>query len=359
MKLSEEFWRGKRVLVTGHTGFKGAWLVEMLNQFGAETHGIALPPVEGRPNLYRLGLKPKGQDLLMDIRDEAAVTSSILSIRPEIVFHLAAQALVLPSYEDPIGTFASNVMGTAHVAMASLHAGVRVFINITSDKAYDNREWAWAYRESDPMGGHDPYSASKGAAEIVAASLRSSFFNEKKVPLACLRAGNVIGGGDWAQYRIVPDLMEAFYSGEPAVLRRPRSIRPWQHVFEPLRAYMMVAEKGWSDPALVSRGLNIGPDPEAARTVHDLANIAAQLWGREAKVRIEESTDAKHEATYLKLDSSLIKQTLGWRPLLKFEDALEYTVEWYRSYYGGTDPVQLCQSQIQKFFLLDERVSAD
>jgi CDP-glucose 4,6-dehydratase len=354
MKINKAFWKNKRVLVTGHTGFKGSWLVAMLNHLGCQTHGIALLPDPDRPSLYSLGIKPNASDEMLDIRDRESLNVLIAKIQPQFVFHLAAQALVLPSYEDPITTFETNIIGTANVAVASLKSNVSCFINITSDKAYENREWPWAYRETDAMGGHDPYSASKGAAELVATSLRRSFFQPKNIPLASMRAGNVIGGGDWARHRIVPDLMQSFALSETATLRNPGAIRPWQHVLEPLRAYILVAEKSVAHPELVSQGWNIGPDEEAARDVGTLADFAAKFWGPEAKFRIDEPKERKHEATLLKLDSSLIKKEIGWRPLFKFEEALKFTVEWYREYYHGRHAVDLCENQIGRFLKLEE-----
>lgn len=354
MKINTAFWKNKRVLITGHTGFKGSWLIALLNSLGAETHGLALTPSDDRPCLHRLGIRPTGQDLMIDIRDMAAVEKAITSLKPDVVFHLAAQALVLTSYEDPIGTFATNVMGTVHVGMATLKTpSVRVLVNITSDKCYENREWPWAYRENEAMGGHDPYSASKGCAELAASSLRRSFFQSKNVALPSLRAGNVIGGGDWALHRIVPDLMMAFEKNTPAIIRSPRAIRPWQHVLEPLRAYMLVAEAGWDSPQKVSQGWNIGPDPEAARPVAELAAIAAKEWGPEAQFRIEEPADKKHEATYLKLDSSLIRQQIGWKPLFDFKETLATTVRWYRDHANGASAVDLCQTQIADYLKRD------
>jgi CDP-glucose 4,6-dehydratase len=353
MKINTTFWKDKRVLITGHTGFKGSWLTALLNGLGAETHGLALDPDANRPSLYALGVKPSHTDKKVDIRDAMAVERVILDIQPEIVFHLAAQALVLPSYEDPIGTFATNVMGTVNVAMAALkNTKLKVFVNITSDKCYENREWPWPYRENDPMGGFDPYSASKGCAELAAASLRRSFFHEKGIALPSVRAGNVIGGGDWAAYRIVPDLIEAFARNETAIIRSPRAIRPWQHVLEPLRAYIMIAQAAWSDLNF-SKGWNIGPDHDAARPVLELAQKAAEIWGPGAKIRVDEPANKKHEATYLKLDSALIRQEIGWRPLLNFDEALALTVEWYKAHNSGFSPTELTRGQILKFLNSD------
>lgn len=348
MKINTGFWKNKRVLVTGHTGFKGAWLIALMNSLGAETHGLALPAASDRPNLHTLGVRPNGEDLMFDIRDTESVSKALDKTKPDIVFHMAAQALVLPSYSDPIGTFATNVMGTVNVAMAALrNPNLKVFVNITSDKCYENKEWHWPYRENDPMGGYDPYSASKGCAEIAASSLRRSFFDEKNVCLASVRAGNVIGGGDWALHRIVPDLMMAFAKGQPAILRNPKAIRPWQHVLEPLRAYVQLAQLGSENRALVSHGWNIGPDVDAAQTVEVLARKASALWGSPATYKVVESPDKKHEAKFLKLDTSLIRGEIGWRPLLNFDQSMAWTVEWYKGFYAGQSAIDLCDRQIK------------
>ena len=360
MRINSAFWKDKRVFVTGHTGFKGAWLTAMLNEMGAKTAGFALSPEpKDRPSLYAAGIKPNTTDTIGDIRDLAKVEKALTEFKPDIIFHMAAQALVLPSYEDPIGTFATNVMGTVHILMSGLKCpSLKVLVNITSDKCYENREWIWPYRENDPMGGHDPYSASKGAAEITASSLRRSFFNERKISLPSVRAGNVIGGGDWALHRIVPDLMQSFAKGEAAPIRNPQAIRPWQHVLEPLRAYLMIAEAGWADPLATSKGWNVGPDSDAARPVLQLAEKAVQVWGDKARLDVSPVANKKHEATFLKLDTNQIRGELGWRPLLNFDDSLEWTVRWYRDFYKGTAADTLCKKHVQDYLKLNDLKSA-
>lgn len=355
MKIDTEFWQKKRVLVTGHTGFKGAWLTALLNHLGAQTAGVSLLPPDDQPSLYKSGIRPTEVDRIADIRDPLVANDVISSFQPEIVFHLAAQALVLPSYKDPVGTFATNVLGTAHILDASIRCdSVKVVMNITSDKCYENREWHWPYRETDPMGGHDPYSASKGCAEIVAASFRRSYFQQKKIALPSVRAGNVIGGGDWSESRIIPDLARSFSQGKIAAIRNPYAVRPWQHVLEPLRAYIQIAQAGWDEPQKASRGWNVGPDTDSAQPVLELTKKAAHYWGESAKYEIVDSPNKPHEATYLKLDTSLIRAEIGWRPILDFEASLAWTIDWYKRYYSGESVVDLCQTQLHKCLHLED-----
>ena len=286
MQIDRAFWRDKRVFVTGHTGFKGAWLIAILNRLGAKTAGYSLPPPDDRPSLHAAGLRANTVDEFGDIRDVAKLKAALVSFKPDLVFHMAAQPLVLKSYEDPAETFETNVMGTVNVLLQSLETKAKVVLNVTSDKCYENLERHEPYTEGDAMGGHDPYSASKGAAELVASSLRRSFFNERGVGLPSARAGNVIGGGDWADNRIVPDLARAFAKNETALLRNPSAIRPWQHVLEPLRAYILIAQASYNDPLKFSGGWNVGPDFEDAKTVGELAELAAKTWGSKSRSQI-------------------------------------------------------------------------
>lgn len=346
--MEQAFWRGKRVLVTGHTGFKGGWLSLWLHRLGAEVHGIALaPPTE--PSLYNAAqLGNWVASYLGDIRDPEAVRAAIAASRPEIVFHLAAQPLVRRSYRDPVETYSTNVMGTVQVLEAVRQFGnTRVVLNITSDKCYENREVLWGYRETDPMGGHDPYSSSKGCAELVAAAYRRSFFASGETRVASVRAGNVIGGGDWAEDRLVPDCIRAFGSGKPIVIRRPHAVRPWQHVLEPLAGYLHYAQKLFEGQELPA-ALNFGPWESDVQPVGEIVKRLAALWGGEARFEAQPD-EGPHEAGLLILDSTLARHTLGWRPRLKLEDALRLTVEWYREFHAGACMGPVTESQISEY----------
>jgi CDP-glucose 4,6-dehydratase len=316
-------WSGLRVGVTGHTGFKGAWMALWLSELGASVHGLALePPTE--PSMYRVARVRErlASERIGDIRDPALVRAWMAEVRPDAVFHLAAQSLVRRSYREPLETFATNVMGTAHVLDAvAATPGVRAVVNVTSDKCYENRERPEPYTEHDPMGGRDPYSASKGCAELVAAAYRRSFLEERGVRLASVRAGNVIGGGDWAEDRLVPDLLRAFDEGRPAVLRSPDATRPWQHVLEPLRGYIELAEKLHETPALAG-AYNFGPRTHMAATVRDVISIAQSAFGS-GDVAFGTEVSGPHEAGLLMLDVSKAKQVLGIDPCLALEAAVD------------------------------------
>jgi len=327
------FYANKTVLVTGHTGFKGGWLTAWLKHLGAKVIGLSLPPEEGRPSLFETA--NIGRDtvsILGDIRDLPALTSVFAEHSPEIVFHLAAQPLVRRSYREPVETYATNVMGTVGVLEAARHTpSVRAVIVITSDKCYENREWVWGYREEDAMGGYDPYSSSKGCTEIVAKAYRNSFFKEEgRIQMATARAGNVIGGGDWAEDRLIPDIIRALSAGEPIVIRNPDSIRPWQHVLEPLRGYLMLGERLWEGSDAFAQGWNFGPRDDDAIPVGDVVERVISYWG--SGEFVINKSDTLHEANYLKLDCSKARSRLGWTPVLTIDDALELTVAWYRAY---------------------------
>jgi len=343
-------WKNKRVLITGHSGFKGGWLSLMLKREGALITGLSLPP-ETEPNLFSAGRVGEGVDSQFgDIRSAELVNKVIQGCEPEVVFHLAAQALVRRSYDDPAGTFATNVLGTAHVLDAVRRTpSVRAVVNVTSDKCYENREVIWAYREYDPMGGSDPYSASKGCAELVAASFRKSFTGGSK--LASVRAGNVVGGGDWSQDRLVPDCIRAFGRGEQVMLRNPASLRPWQHVLEPLGGYVKVAERLLSSEP-VEPAYNFGPLVEDTHTVEEVVGGVARNWGGKAGWT-RDSKPAPAESKILSLDSTLARISLGWRPRLNFEECLEWTVEWYKRHAAGEDMEAFSLSQINQY--LDRR----
>jgi CDP-glucose 4,6-dehydratase len=351
--INREFWSGKRVLVTGHTGFKGSWLALWLHALGARVAGYALePPTE--PSLWaQLGLAPRMRDERADVRDPAHLARAFADFHPEIVFHLAAQSLVRASYADPVTTYATNVLGTVHVLEAARHTvGLRAVINVTSDKCYENREWDRGYVESDAMGGRDPYSSSKGCAELVTSAYRSSFFAEgaagrRGVALASARAGNVIGGGDWAKDRLIPDLIRAAIDGRKAHIRNPNATRPWQHVLDPLHGYVMLAERLWREPELAS-GWNFGPDERDAMPVGALADQVMSRWGAGATWQPDPGPHP-HEARYLKLDCSKARERLGWRPRLALPVALDWTVEWYRAHAAKGDVRALCEEQIRRF----------
>lgn len=333
--VDRQFWKGKRVLVTGHTGFKGAWLALWLEKLGASVTGFSIG-IPTEPSLFgALGQGGRVADLRGDIRDGEALCAALEASKPEIVFHLAAQSLVRLSYQDPLGTLSTNIMGTANVLEAVRRSSsVRAVISVTSDKCYDNREQHHAYREGDPLGGRDPYSCSKGCAELVTAAYRLSFFSADKVGIASVRAGNVIGGGDWSADRLVPDCMRAFAAGNEVIIRSPASVRPWQHVLEALRGYLLLGQRLWSEPARFSGPFNFGPSIEDSRPVSFVVEQLCRGWGAGASFRIERS-EGLHEASLLQLDSSHAQSALGWRPLLALPEALAWTANWYKSFYSG------------------------
>ncbi len=331
-------WRGRRVFLTGHTGFKGGWLALWLARKGAQVRGYALAPAT-EPNLFTVAdVGSVLEDVRGDLLDRPRLEASLREFAPEVVFHLAAQPLVRRSYADPLGTYATNVMGTAHVLEAVRKTpSVRAVVCITTDKCYENREWVWPYRETDPLGGHDPYSSSKACAEIVCAAYRSSFFSvdrpgEHRVAVATARAGNVIGGGDWSEDRLIPDLIRGFESGKSVRIRRPGAIRPWQHVLEPLHGYMLLAERLLTGPQEFASAFNFGPGDEDAWAVERIADYLAAAWG-EGAGWIRDTDTGVHEAGTLRLDASRARTELGWRPRLDIEDALDWTLRWYRTWH--------------------------
>jgi CDP-glucose 4,6-dehydratase len=337
-----DFWKNRRVFLTGHTGFKGGWLALWLTSLGAKVRGYALDP-STNPNLFTAAhIGALIEDVRGDIRDASTLDRSMLDFAPEVVFHMAAQPLVRLSYQDPIGTFETNVIGTARVLDAVRRTpSVRAVVSVTTDKCYENHEWIWPYRETDPLGGHDPYSASKACAEIVSASFRRSFFQPAHaVALATARAGNVIGGGDWSTDRLIPDLVRGFLAGDPVRIRRPHAIRPWQHVLEPLHGYLMLAEKLLgADSSHYATAYNFGPAAEDARTVAWIAERMTRFWGNHASWILDEDPGSPHEATYLKLDTSRARHELQWKPKLDLETALDWLVTWYRT--AQTDPANV------------------
>lgn len=345
IEMGKEFWRGKRVLVTGHTGFKGSWLALWLRELGADVTGLSLAP-RSQPSLHDLlGGSAEG---IVDIRDREAVNHHVIRSKPEIVFHLAAQALVRASYRDPLGTYDVNVIGTANLLDAlRLVPDLRSIVVVTTDKVYHNPESGLAFIESDPLGGHDPYSASKAAAEIVAASYRSAFFSPRRVGIATARAGNVIGGGDWAEDRLIPDAVRAWQAGEVLQVRRPRSVRPWQHVLEPLGGYIGLAQRLWHAPDL-AESYNFGPDHGAAASVGSVLKLAQRHFGSGQMV-FGDGQDGPHEAGYLVLDSAKARAELGYKPRWQLSETIRRTMEWYRGQQQGLSPVELCLSDIHDF----------
>ena len=349
---NSSFWRGRSVFVTGHTGFKGGWLTLWLHRLSAKVNGYALnPPTE--PSLFEVARIRSilTSDTRANLADLARLKSSLSEAQPEVVFHLAAQPLVRESYRDPLGTLASNVMGTAHVLEAvRTTVSVRAIVLVTTDKVYENREWVYPYREVDPLGGHDPYSASKAAAEIIVASYRASFFGEAvghSAKVATARAGNVIGGGDWATDRLVPDCLNAFAKKEAVRLRFPTAVRPWQHVLEPLAGYLQLAEHLLApNGAKFAKAWNFGPDARDDASVSDVAEAAARLWGEGACVEYAPAADNPPEAGLLRLDSTHARNVLCWNPRWSLEQALDRTVVWQQAWNRGADMAAVSLDQI-------------
>jgi CDP-glucose 4,6-dehydratase len=351
--MQREFWNGKRVLVTGHTGFKGSWLSLWLQHLGAEVTGYAVAP-PSRPNLFTIADVGRGMTTVDgDVRDLDRLRRALQDHRPELVVHMAAQALVTQGYADPVRTYTTNVVGTANLLEAVRSTpGVRVVVMVTSDKCYRNNEWVWGYRENDRLGGHDPYGTSKAAAEWVVEAYRSSFLpvedhGRHGVAVASARAGNVIGGGDWAEARLVPDVVRALLAGEPARLRNPDAIRPWQFVLEPLRGYLLLAERLWDDPAF-AEAWNFGPGLAEARSVGWIADYLTEAWGDGASWE-RAAGDQLREDVFLRLDCSKARSRLGWAPRLSLAQALDRIVEWYRAYARDEDMRALTERQIARY----------
>jgi len=351
---SFNIWQGKRVFLTGHTGFKGGWLALWLASKGAIVRGYALDPCT-EPNLFtEAKIGSVIEDIRGDIRDGSKLEPALKDFAPEVVFHMAAQPLVRYSYEDPIGTYETNVIGTARVLDAIRRTpSVRAVVSVTTDKCYENKEWLWGYRETDPLGGYDPYSSSKACAEIVSAAYRQSFFPvdklaEHKCAVATGRAGNVIGGGDWSLDRLIPDLVRGFLAGEPVLIRRPQSIRPWQHVLEPLAGYIALAEKLLTHDPSFATAYNFGPSDDDAQPVGWIVEKMVGFWGDNASWKLD-ADPGVHEAGYLKLDASRARSTLGWAPKLRLENTLEWLVDWYKTWQSGTDMHQFTLDQISAY----------
>jgi CDP-glucose 4,6-dehydratase len=352
--LNRDFWKGRRVFVTGHTGFKGSWLSLWLDALGADTTGYALDPPT-HPSLFEQAkVAAVVRNIRGDIRDFDRLKKSLAEIRPEVVIHMAAQSVVRRGYDDPIETYSSNVMGTVHLLEVLRQLNLScVVVNVTSDKCYVNREWVWGYRENEPMGGRDPYSNSKGCAELVTSAYRESFFSPTQierhgVALASARAGNAIGGGDWTSDQLIPDIMRAFLAGTVCLIRNPSAHRPWQFVLEPLRGYLMLAERLSEDPRRFAEAWNFGPQDADAKPVAWIADELARAWGDGAAWTKDVAAHLP-EAHALKLDASKAKSLLNWDPALPLGSALAWIVEWYRGLQAGSDVGRLTRLQIERY----------
>lgn len=348
--MTQGLWRSKRVFLTGHTGFKGSWLSLWLNTLGAEVCGYALKP-NTTPNLFEV-LQPELISHIADIRDAEALTKAVMAFKPDIIIHMAAQPLVRYSYEHPVETYATNVMGTVNILEVFRHSTAKIFINVTTDKVYDNKERLQGYREDEPLGGYDPYSNSKACSELVTSAYRNSFFNPHDFAkhgkaVATARAGNVIGGGDWSEDRLVPDLIMGFINAKPVNLRYPEAIRPWQHVFEPLGGYLNLAEHLWQAPQEFAQAFNFGPVDADCISVGNLANMLAEAWGQD--VTWQHQKEEKHEATFLKLDIQKSKTKLAWEPRWDIQKAVAETVAWYQAWHEEADMGAFSLKQLNQF----------
>ncbi len=355
LKVFGDIFRGKRVLISGHTGFKGSWLALWLHELGAEVTGIALPPDISPSHFELIGLRDIVNHIEGDIRDRRVVNKAFKIADPEIVFHLAAQALVRNSYDDPKGTFDTNIGGTVNILEAVRASSfVKAVVVITSDKCYENKEWVWGYRENDPMGGHDPYSASKGAAEIVCSAYRRSFFDKAgrgpHIGFATVRAGNVVGGGDWATDRIIPDCIRALSENKPIVIRNPNATRPWQHVLDPLSGYLFLAQQLLNNPDRFSGAWNFGPADIEHINVEELAKRFVTAWGEGRIEPVESNRSAPHEANLLRLSIDKAACEIGWFPVLNGSTAIDWTVNWYKDWRkAGNNMRKSSLSQIYEY----------
>jgi CDP-glucose 4,6-dehydratase len=350
MALNRAFWHGRRVLVTGHTGFKGSWLSLWLQAMGAEVTGLALPP-PGETAMFDVAQVGLGMaSHMVDVRNADAVQRAVRLAAPEVILHLAAQSLVRPSYADPVATYATNVMGTVHLLQAARSlADLKAVVVVTSDKCYDNREWLWGYRENEALGGHDPYSSSKACAELVTAAFRDSYFAAgSSVAIASARAGNVVGGGDWAVDRLIPDCVRAIEAGLPIRIRSPHAVRPWQHVLEPLAGYLMLAERLCADGANFAEAWNFGPADEDTRPVQWVVEEVVRGWGAGVRWEID-GGDKPHEAGLLRLDSSKARSRLGWRPLWPLALGLQKIGAWHSAHAARADMREFTLAQIGEF----------
>lgn len=343
------FYKGKRVLVTGHTGFKGAWMCRVLVDAGAILTGYSLE-APTQPNLFALaGVEDNMTSIIGDVRDLAHLMEVFDQAQPELVLHLAAQPIVRTSYEQPVYTYETNVMGTVNILeCVRTHPCVKSFLNVTTDKVYENKEWAWGYRENEPLDGYDPYSNSKSCSELVTHSYKSSFFQDGRTAISTARAGNVIGGGDFARDRIIPDCVRAAADKQPIIVRNPYSTRPYQHVLEPVMAYLMIAQKQYEDPSFAG-WYNVGPDDCDCVTTGELTTLFCQAWGDGMTWVNRSEANAPHEANFLKLDCSKIKTTFGWKPRWHMQEAIQKTVEWSKVWMDGGDVPAVMREQIMEY----------
>lgn len=349
-KVNPNFWKGKRVFLTGHTGFKGSWLSLWLQLMGAEVKGFSLTPPT-TPSLFaEANVAQQMQSEIGDIRDFSKLSESIRTFNPDVLLHLAAQPLVRLSYKEPIETYSTNVMGTVNVLEASRYAShLKAIVVITTDKCYENREWEWGYRENEPMGGHDPYSNSKGCAELVVSAYRRSFFHTNDTAaVASARAGNVIGGGDWAEDRLIPDILRAFEKQQPVIIRNPLSTRPWQHVLEPLSGYLVLAQQLYNQGNTFAEGWNFGPKDDDCQPVQWILDKMVYFWGEGAHYQIDNS-EQPHEANFLKLDCSKAANRLKWHPQWRLEQTLEQIIQWHRAWLQGEEMQTHCLREIKEY----------
>jgi CDP-glucose 4,6-dehydratase len=352
--IDKNFWYNKKVFITGHTGFKGSWLCLWLHALGAEVTGYALKPPTNPSNYKLCRIDRLITSIISDIRDGAALAGAMLAAEPEIIIHMAAQPLVRESYKNPVETYETNVMGIVNLLEAvRCCKSVKAVVNVTTDKCYENKEWLWGYRESEPMGGYDPYSNSKSCSELVTSSYRNSFFNEKDyehhgVAVASARAGNVIGGGDWAADRLIPDCINSILCGETILIRSPKAIRPWQYVLEPLSGYLLLAQKLYEVGPRFAEGWNFGPDDNDAKSVEWIVNYFCNKWGNGVRYEIDDGRHP-HEAHYLKLDCSKAKTLLSWHPKWNLPLALDKVIEWTKAYQAQQDVKAVCLQQIEEY----------
>lgn len=359
--IDSEFWKGKNVFITGHTGFKGTWLTQWLLRLDANVTGYSLPPATSPSLFYSTGIEREMKSISGDIRDKEKLQGALQEADPDIVLHLAAQPLVLESYRSPVETYEINVIGTVNILEAvRTCTRVKSVLNITTDKVYENKEWVWGYREADSLGGKDPYSNSKACSELITSAYRHSFFNPLKhsehgVVISTARAGNVIGGGDWASERLIPDVVKAIVQKKPITIRNPKAVRPWQHVLDPLRGYLMLCERMYKEGVVFSGEWNFGPDDSNNYSVENVLEEISRNWELDFNPFVFNKSQFLHESTLLKLDCSKAKTTLNWQPYFGFFQAVQESVNWYERYYKGEDARTLCQEQILGYEQLEKR----